>query len=532
MKLQVVIPMSGFGERFRSVGYKVPKPLINVDGKPIIAHIIDSYPIDCDFIFICNSVHLSDESYDMRKLILLYCPEAKIVEIEPHKLGPVNAILFAEKIIDRSRPVVVNYCDFGWLWNYTLFEKYCIESGCDGVVVCYTGFHPHMLKSVNFAYVKEEKFRVVDIQEKKPFTDIPMDEFASSGTYYFKSGGLMIDYMKLQLDLGISLNGEYYVSLTYKRMIQDKLLVFVFPIRYFMQWGTPEDLSDYNYYSHMFSRLASYSNESFHKGLVVVPMAGLGSRFTEAGYSVPKPLIDVLGNPMVLNAIFDLPKADSYLFILRKGMKDIDKLSFLLCSNFKNCRIKVLDAITNGQAVTCYKGLEVEDYNLPITIGACDNGIIFENKLFDNLMNDNSIDIIVWVIKGYPLAKCRPEMFSWVSDINGRVDSISVKSEPTDVNKSPLVIGTFTFKRGIYFKLAFEKMMRRNGCINGEYYVDECINDAIKLGYKVHTFEIFSYLNWGTPNELRTFNYWSECFDLCVRHPYKKNAQGKSRGYC
>ena len=42
--MQIVIPMSGFGERFRSVGYKVPKPLIEVDGKTIIEHIIDMFP--------------------------------------------------------------------------------------------------------------------------------------------------------------------------------------------------------------------------------------------------------------------------------------------------------------------------------------------------------------------------------------------------------------------------------------------------------------------------------------------------------
>ena len=54
MKTQIVIPMSGFGERFRKAGYKIPKPLIEIENKPIIAHVIDMFEGEDDFIFICN----------------------------------------------------------------------------------------------------------------------------------------------------------------------------------------------------------------------------------------------------------------------------------------------------------------------------------------------------------------------------------------------------------------------------------------------------------------------------------------------
>ena len=57
--MQIVIPMSGFGERFRSAGYTVPKPLIKVDDKPIIEYIVKMFPGETDFIFICNQNHLN-----------------------------------------------------------------------------------------------------------------------------------------------------------------------------------------------------------------------------------------------------------------------------------------------------------------------------------------------------------------------------------------------------------------------------------------------------------------------------------------
>ena len=91
--MQIVIPMSGFGERFRKAGYQLPKPLIQVEGKPIIHHVIDMFPEEENFIFICNEEHLDNKSYNMRSTILDYCPTGKIISIKPRKLGPVHAVL-------------------------------------------------------------------------------------------------------------------------------------------------------------------------------------------------------------------------------------------------------------------------------------------------------------------------------------------------------------------------------------------------------------------------------------------------------
>ncbi|MBL0000843.1 MAG: hypothetical protein IPO97_07400 [Sphingomonadales bacterium] len=91
----------GSGERFRRAGYTVPKPLIPIDGKPIIAHVIDLFPGETDFLFICNREHLDEPSYAMAKQIERYCPTGRILPIEPHRLGPVGAILQAREEIDR-----------------------------------------------------------------------------------------------------------------------------------------------------------------------------------------------------------------------------------------------------------------------------------------------------------------------------------------------------------------------------------------------------------------------------------------------
>ena len=67
--MQIVIPMSGFGERFRAAGYDIPKPLIRIDNKPIIEYIVEMYPGENDFIFICNKDHLNETSYYMNEIL-------------------------------------------------------------------------------------------------------------------------------------------------------------------------------------------------------------------------------------------------------------------------------------------------------------------------------------------------------------------------------------------------------------------------------------------------------------------------------
>ena len=137
--MQIVIPMSGFGERFRRAGYTVPKPLIEVDSKTIIKHVVEMYPGENDFTFICNQDHLDNPDYKMREILELFVPQVALVL--PPKLGPVYAV---QQIIDLNadEPTIVNYCDFTCYWNYADFKSKVLETGCDGSIPSYRGFIP------------------------------------------------------------------------------------------------------------------------------------------------------------------------------------------------------------------------------------------------------------------------------------------------------------------------------------------------------------------------------------------------------
>jgi len=519
--------MSGFGERFRRAGYAVPKPLIEIDGKPIIAHVIDMFPSETNFIFICNQEHLNEPTYRMEAILKVFCPSGRIIGIPPHKLGPVYAVRQVEHLLDPKEPVIVNYCDFTCYWDWHHFKSYVKETACAGAIPAYRGFHPHSLGNTNYAYMREIDGWVQDIQEKQPYTNNRMEEFASSGTYYFASTQIMGEAFRTVMDQGLIIGGEFYVSLAYKAMLSRKYPVAVYPLQHFMQWGTPEDVDEYDTWSKAFQGLVTHSkNSASSKGALIIPMAGLGQRFADEGYLMTKPLITVSGLPMVVQATHDLPPAEHHVFVLRADMLGYADVANQLRTLYPKAIIKTIDRVTQGQACTTLIGLDALDDDggencYPITVGACDNGALYSTNAFDKLVNDPLVDVIVWGIRGYPNAKRYPKMFGWIDADGGLIRSISVKVPLSTPASDPIVLGTFTFSRADDFRRALDRLIARDGRINGEFYIDSMINDAIALGLRCHLFEVDSYLCWGTPNDLRTFEYWQSCFHKWTSHPYR-----------
>lgn len=526
--------MSGFGERFRRAGYTVPKPLIEIDGKPIIAHVIDMFPGEQDFIFICNQDHLDNPDYRMESILRDHCPSGKIIGIPAHKLGPIHAVRQIEHLIKPNIPVVINYCDFTCYWDWGNFKKFVQTTACVGAVPAYKGFHPHTLGSTNYAYIRETQGWVQDIQEKQPYTDNRMEEFASSGTYYFDSGKTMIEAFRKTMDQQLNVGGEYYVSLAYKPLLAEKQPVAVYPLQHFMQWGTPDDVREYNGWSEAFKTM---NRQPEHRatppnGALVIPMAGMGQRFAKEGYPLTKPLIPVSGKPMVNQATEDLPKAQHHVFVLRQDMPGYAEIAKELERAFPGTVIETIPQVTEGQACTALLGLEaleraVSDIQGPITFGACDNGALYDEQVFQDLIDNPDVDVIVWGVRGHANAIRHPQMFGWIDAENGRIRRISVKTPLQSPATDPIVLGTFTFRRAEDFRQVVSRLIQRDGRINGEFYIDSTINDAIETGLHCELFEVDSFLSWGTPNDLRTFEYWQSCFHKWSGHPYRLQNDGR-----
>ena len=138
--MQLIIPMSGIGKRFREKGYKLPKPFIQISGKSIIEHVIKMFPGVEDILFIVNRDHYEDPALNLKEKLLRFAPTAQIAVIAPHKLGPAWAISQAKDFVKLDDPVVINYCDFACIWDFPAFRE-MLHSGLDGLIATYSGFH-------------------------------------------------------------------------------------------------------------------------------------------------------------------------------------------------------------------------------------------------------------------------------------------------------------------------------------------------------------------------------------------------------
>lgn len=507
--------MSGWGERFRRAGYRLPKPLIEVDGEPIIAHVADLFPGEADFTFVCSTQHLDDPALDLRRILLSIRPGARIVPVEPHKLGPVHAALQALPLLDQDRPVVINYCDFTNVWDWRDVQDFWEKTGADGILPCYRGFHPHSLGSTFYAYVKTDGLWALDIQEKQPWTDRPMEEYASTGTYGFRTARLATESLRACMEQGLSTGGEYYVSLAYRPLLRTGARVAVYEVPHFMQWGTPADLEVWIDQADSFRAALRPRGASRPRGLVVLPAAGLGQRFADAGYATPKPLLEVSGRPMILQALADLPRGEETRVVLRRDMPGAAEIVAAMPAGVE---VVWLDQPTDGQARTVSLALRPGDAERRLTIGACDGGLVYDPAAFEAAMAGT--DLLVWVRIGHTPALANPRAYGWiVGGPDGSPERAVVKADPGDPGAGTIV-GSFTFRRAADFGRCFDRMVARDGRVRDEFYADTLVEDALALGLRVRCFPVEAWLCWGTPAEYETFRYWQRGLDLWPHHPY------------
>ena len=517
--MKVVISMSGLSSRFSNAGYTIPKFMIDIDGKKVIEHIIDLYPKDSDFLFIINDKHAEDT--DIIKLLENSVDKKNIVVIPRHKKGPVFSIQNFEDYINDDEQVVINYCDFSMYWDYNDFEKYVNETECDGCVVCYTGFHPHMLGSDNYAFCRTDSpkdLQIREIREKQPFTNDKMSEFASTGTYYFKKGSYVKKYFKELIEKDININCEYYVSLVHNLLIEDGLVNLVYEIPHMLQWGTPIDVSEYMQWSNYNRQIIKGQKKvDIPNCVTVMPMAGQGSRFSKEGYEVPKPCIPVNGSLMFLQALKCLPNTSDLFFASltsRKYLLDLEKYG----------KVVWLDDVLEGQACTTERIVNhISDPNMSFLVSACDNGILYDSDKFLNLVNNFDNDIIVWSYRNNFTSYRNPNAYSWLDvDDENIIRKVNVK-DYKGVN--PLdefaVVGTMFFRNKEIYNNSLKKLYEKNIRTNGEFYIDNLLNEAIELGYIVRNFEVDEYICWGTPNDLKTYEYWQTFFNKVNWHPYE-----------
>ena len=229
---------------------------------------------------------------------------------------------------------------------------------------------------------------------------------------------------------------------------------------------------------------------------VLIPMAGAGSRFAAAGYTFPKPLIEVRGKPMIQVVVENLNIDANYIFVVQKEHLEKYDLKNMLNNIVPGCKLAVVDGLTDG---ACMTTLVAENYI------DNDNPLIIANS--DQFVDWNSNEAIyAWSadkIDGGILSfhSTHPKWSYAKLDSNGFVSEVAEKK----VISNNATVGIYYWKRGSdYVKYALQ-MIEKNIRVNNEFYVCPVFNEAIADGKKIRIKEANHMWGLGTPEDLEYF---------------------------
>ena len=257
---------------------------------------------------------------------------------------------------------------------------------------------------------------------------------------------------------------------------------------------------------------------------IIIPMAGAGQRFADAGYTISKPAIPTIDRrtgkslPMVVCATLDLPgveKDGANVTYIDRTFHKTDGVEDAICSYYPKASFITIAQLTEGQACTCLLAKDKINNSEPLLIAGCDNGMVIDMDKFNSVTKE--CDVLVFTYRHNQAVLEDPNAYGWVivGEESGKITGVSIKKAISDQPmEDHAIVATFWFKHGSDFVKAAEKMIAENDRVNHEFYVDEVMKHCLEVGLDTRIFEIDRYIGWGTPKDYEeyqaTLKYWHD----------------------
>ena len=501
-KYQVIITLAGNGKRFSDAGYTLPKYLLPVsENKCVLDLVADMYD-GLDILFICNCHHV--EKYNL--INRFEKKNRRVIGVLPGQ-GPGYSMWQAKDYIDKKKKTIVQYCDTFQIMDLKAVLKEIDSSKADAGIFVTSEKCPSVYDGTKYGRVKIDKSgNVVGIKEKAEESYSP---YLGCGTFYFKSGEYLISLLKTQIENKDKyfLNGEAYVNCTFNVIEDQKDKIKAIDINGYINLGVPTDYEEFMSRKKRFDKLNRFKEPvKLRNSTLMMPAVGLGSRFKS--YGIPKPFIKISDKYMCEMAKkFSFP-TENQILAIRKDLPGYKK--FVDYSKKNGINLHVFEHITEGQAITVTESLKDVANGQMVVVNSCDQGILYDENKFYEIYPD--ADVIICGIKNYQKGIQNPNAYSWIRNDGTDVLEITSKRCVGNPRDSYLFVSCVLYKNKSIIEKSVERMIRRQARINGEYYIDESLNDSISLGYRVKMLEIDSYLNWGTPEELELSLWWNNFF--------------------
>ncbi len=233
--MKILIPMAGEGSRFAKEGYQFPKPLIDVNGKPMIQRVVENLDFDGEYIFLARKEHLKKYSGLENTLKQITNNKCKIVVVDSLTEGAACTALLAKEYINNEEDLLIANSDQIIEYEQENFNYLRSLTNLDSIVFCFNAVHPKW----SFVKVNSRGF-VTEVAEKNPISNI-----ATCGIYWYRRGSDYVKYAEEMISKNIRVNNEFYIAPVYNELIRDNKTLIPFYVHKMHGVGTPEDLNTY-----------------------------------------------------------------------------------------------------------------------------------------------------------------------------------------------------------------------------------------------------------------------------------------------
>ena len=489
--MNILIPIAGEDKFFSSDEYFFPKPLIEITGTPMIELCVRNlrrqFP-EAHFLFVVQAEHCSRFSLD-GMLQILTDNRCTIIPLDRPTKGGLCSALMAIDHIAADEPLVITNGDQVIDADLDPLVFRSKQNGYDAAVATFESLHPR------WSFVRVNKDGLVEEAAEKRV----ISRDAIAGFYYYKTGALFLQAALRTLEFDSDIGGSYYISQTLNNLVLDGCKISTYRIApaSYHSFYSPQKVREYERLSQR-GRAQSNPVAKRPRINVVIPMAGEGSRFSRAGYTKPKPFIDVAGRTMIETVMENLALEDArYILLARREHMVAEPDTIQRLRDLGNVEFVSIDAPTEGTACTVLQARELIDNDTPLLIANCDQVVEFSCTEFVSECWARGLDGSILCFDN----PSRDPKWSFAkTDKDGLVMQVAEKRAISQL----ATVGVYLFRRGRDFVSGAVDMIARNERVNNEFYTCPIYNHVIGHGGRigVHTVSAEAMHGLGVPEDL------------------------------
>lgn len=391
--------------------------------------------------------------------------EQKLVKLNyKGELKEKIKILKQKYTIKAIKQLPVNEELYRTLEELSKTYKICVASNSINDTVKHALISTKLIDFVDFYYSNE------DVKNPKPHPEI---------------------YLQCMVKAGVSPKETLIIEDSYNgRLGAEQTGAFVMGV------NSPKDVNVENIQSFLSTKENTKNKWKDPKLNILIPMSGKGSRFADAGFAFPKPLIEVHGKPMIQAVIENLNIEANYIFVVQKEHYEKYNLKTLLNLITPNCKIITVDGITEGAACTALLAKEFINNDNPLLIANSDQIVEWNSGEFMYSMMGDYID------GGIVTFKATHPKWSFVKlNESGFVTEVAEKNPISD----NATVGIYFWKKGKNFVDHAQCMINGNKRVNNEFYIAPVFNQSIEDGFKIKSYQVEKMWGIGDPPSLDIF---------------------------